>query len=266
MNSTATNLQLTGRTLLIAPSAEREIAITLECQGARVLSWPRLDIHAPETFAALDEAIENLFGYDWLIFRNLSAVSFFLARFQELGHDTTELDSVRVCAVGQEALQRLEASRVHVDIIPESLSTQSLLDAVENYIAGRGALHGLNFLVPGAGVSHTCLPGRLEDAGARADLVTTYQTCSTNDSYRISALLRGGAIDCVIFTNASEVLELAQLFDVNELGELLREVIVVCADQETTQCAAGFGLPANITVEALEALALANAIASYLDR
>jgi len=87
---------LAGRTVLIASSAPQSLTAELEGVGARVLSWPRLDIHAPETFAALDEAIENLFGYDWLIFRNLSAVTFFLARFQGLGHQISDLDSVRV--------------------------------------------------------------------------------------------------------------------------------------------------------------------------
>ncbi len=256
------NLPLVGQTFLIAPSAVRELAIALERQGARVVSWPGIDIRAPETYAALDEAIENLFGYDWMIFRNVNAVAFFLARFQELGHEISELDSVRVCALGQEVLQRLEESHVHVDVIPDRLSTQSIFDAIEVYLGGRDALHGFNFLVPSAGASDTCLQKALEDAGARADLVTTYQACSTNDSYRINALLRGGAFDCITFTSASEVLELAQLFDVSELGELLKEVAVVCTDQETAQCAAGFGLAANIAVNTVEGPALADAIAS----
>jgi uroporphyrinogen-III synthase len=259
----SSNLPLTDRTFLIAPAAARELTTALERQGARVLSWPSLDIRAPETYAALDEAIENLFGYDWLIFRNVNAVAFFLARFQKLGHEISELDAVRVCALGQEVLQLLEESRVHIDVIPDHLSTQPIFDAIEIYVGGREALQGLNFLVPSGGVSPTDPQKALEDAGARADLVTTYRTCSTNDSYRINALLRGGAFDCVTFTSASEVLELAQLFDVSELGELLKEVMVACADQETAQRAAGFGLAANITVNAVEGLALANAIASY---
>jgi uroporphyrinogen III methyltransferase / synthase len=262
----SSNRPLTGRTVLIASSAPQALTAELEGVGARVISWPNLDIRAPETYSALDAAIENLFGYDWLVFRNVNAVAFFLSRFQELEHEISELDSVRVCALGQEALQRLEESRVHVDVIPDRFSTQPVFDAIEIYVGGRTALHGLNFLVPSADPSRTQLQKALEDAGARADLVTTYRTCSTSDSYRINALLRGGAFDCVTFTSASEVLELAHLFDAGELGELLKEVAVVCIDRETAQCAAGFGLAANITVDAVEAPALANAIASYFRR
>ncbi|MDX6501106.1 MAG: uroporphyrinogen methyltransferase / synthase [Blastocatellia bacterium] len=260
------NRPLTGRTVLIGSLAQQELIAELEIAGARVLSWPKLDLRAPESYGALDEALENLFGYDWLIFRNENAVTFFLSRFQKLGHEISELDSVRVCALGQEALQQLEQWRVHVDIVPDHSSTQHVFEAIETYAGGRAAIHGLNFLVPSAGPSRTSLQKALEDAGARADLASSYLTCSTNELYRISALLTGGAFDCVTFTSASEVLEFAQLFDVNDLGELLREVAVVCIDQETAQCAAKFGLAVNITPNAVGALGLAQAVASYFRR
>ncbi len=260
------NRPLAGRTVLIASPAGQELGAELEIVGARVVNWPQLDIHAPETYTALDEALENLFGYDWLIFRNVNAVTFFLSRFQKLGHEISELDSLRVCALGPEALQQLEESRVHVDVIPDHFSTQTVFEAIETYAGGRAAIHGLNFLVPCAGPSRTSLQNALEDAGARADLATTYLTCSTNDLYRISALLRGGAFDCITFTSPSEVLEFAQLFDANELGELLKEIAVACIDRKTAQCAAKFGLAVNITPSAVGATALAQTIASYFRR
>jgi uroporphyrinogen III methyltransferase/synthase len=265
-NSVSNNRSLNGRTVLIASSAPHEVTGQLEAAGARVVSWPRLDLRAPETYTTLDEAIENLFGYDWLIFRNVNSITFFLSRLQKLRHEISELDSLRVCALGQDALQQLEESRVHVDVIPDRSSTSAVFEAIETYAGGRPAFSGLNFLVPTAGPSCTSLQAVLEDAGARADFVTAYRTCATDDLSRISALLTGGAFDCVAFTNASEVLELAQLFDANELGELLKEVAVACVDQETAQYAEKLGLAVNIIPTAVEAPGLAQAIAFYFRR
>lgn len=231
-----------------------------------MLAWPKLDIGAPETYTSLDEAIESLFGYDWLIFRNVNAVTFFLTRLQNLGHEIGELDSLRVCALGQDALQQLEESHVHVDVFAEHSSTQAVFEAIETYAGGRAAVSGLNCLVPTAGPSGKSLQAVLEDAGARADLVTAYRTCSTNDLSRINALLAGGAFDCVAFTNAAEVFELAQLFDANELGYLLKEVAVACVDHETARYAAKLGLAVNITPTAVEAPGMAQAIAFYFRR
>ena len=255
------NRPLTHRTVLIGPSAD--LAATLERCGARVLIWPRLDIRAPGDCAAIDEAIENLFGYDWLIFQNPHAVNFFFERFQILKHEISELDAVRVCAVGQETVRTLAAAQVHLDVIPDRFSTPPVVEAIAAYVGGREALSGLNFLVPSAAATVSRLQESLEDAGARADLVLTYRTCATNEPQRINALLTGGGIDCVAFTDGSEVRTLAELFDTNELGPVLAGVAVACIDRDTAQSAEMLGLSASIIPDTGETTTLAQAIACH---
>ena len=265
MSTVSRNRPLTGRTVLISPSVTRELTAELDRYDARVLTWPTLDIRDIENHAALDEAIENLFGYDWLIFRNVNAVDFFLRRFQELGHEISELDSLRVCGVGEAAVYKLESSQVHLDVIPDRLSSQSVFGAIKTYAGGGDAFRGLTFLIPGAGASRDFLPAALQDAGARVDLVTTYRTCSANDPAlaRINALVAGGGIDCLVFTTSAEVKEFAAMFETHDLGRLLAGVAAVCIDETTGQSAAGFGLTADIVPRDSTVPALAQAIASY---
>jgi uroporphyrinogen III methyltransferase/synthase len=253
------NRPLTSRTILIASSVPLELSAELERYGARVLTWPKPAIRAPDNFAAIDDAIESLFGYDWLVFSNVNAVNFFLRRFQ-LEHEISELDALRVCAVGQETVRILEESRVHIDVIPDRFFTQSIVEAIDAYVGGREALRGLNFLIPSATASCS-LQESLEDAGARADSVITYRTCSTNDPQRINALITGGGIDCIAFTNASEVRALGELFDTNELGRVLVGLAVACLDHDTAEGAAALGLSASIIPD--NRAALAQAIAFY---
>ena len=140
MEGTKQNSDLSGRTVLIAPSAAPEFMVELEHRGARVISWPHPEILDPESFTSLDESIANLFGYDWLIFRTGPAVEFFLKRLQTLGHDFSELDTLRVCAIGAATAAKLEASPVHVDLIPSSPRSDSVFEEIENYVGGRAAL------------------------------------------------------------------------------------------------------------------------------
>ena len=268
MNSVSRNRSLTGRTVLVSPTGTRELTTELEGLGARVLTWPKLDIRALDNYEALDEAIENLFGYDWVIFRNVNAVDCFLRRFQELGHEISELDSLRVCGVGEEAVYKLEASQVHVDVIPDRLSSQAAFSAIKTYAGGRDAFRGLTFLIPGAAASRDYLPEALQDAGARVDLVTTYRTCSANDPAlaRINALVTGGGIDCVAFTTSAEVKEFAAVFDANDLNRLVDGIAVGCIDETTVQTIAGFSLTADIVPKESTVPALAQAIGFYLPR
>src|SRR5712692_2264860 len=131
------NPNLTGRTFLIAPSVNRELTADLARHGARVLAWPQIEIVEPDSYSALDEAINNLFGYDWVIFANVNAASSFLRRLQHLDHEISELDALRVCALNDATRQQLEESRVHVDLVPEKLATEGLMAALETYLGRR---------------------------------------------------------------------------------------------------------------------------------
>jgi uroporphyrinogen III methyltransferase / synthase len=259
---------LTGRTILISPSDAhgRELATELERHGARVLTWPRLDIGPVENHAALDEAIENIFGYDWLVLRNVSAANYFLRRFQELGRDISELDSLRVCAIGAATVARLEESQVHVDVIPDQLSSEATFSALEAYVGGRDSLRGLNFLIPRAAIASDSLTCSLEDAGARVDEVTTYRTCAANnpDLAQIKGLLTGGGIDCIAFASSSEVREFSEVFDSNDLFRLLEGVAVVGIDESTAQAAADFALRVDFAGKESTSSALARSVSEYL--
>lgn len=266
---TVTTISLAGRTILVSPeNRHAELATELERHGARVLTWPRLDVGHLEHYAALDEAIENLFGYDWLIFRNVNAVDFFLRRFRELGRDTSELDALRVCAIGDATKASLEESQVHVDVITDRLSSTAAFSAIESYVGGRDSLGGLNFLIPRAAIGRDSLTQTLEDAGARVDEVTTYRTCSADNSdlAQIKGLLTGGGIDCIAFAASSEMRDFAAVLDTNDLAPLLADVIVACAGESTTQTATDFGVSVNITPGASTIPALAHAIAFHFSR
>ena len=269
MNPLSKTHPLTGRTVLIPPTATPDLRTDLERFGARVLTWPKLFLSPPETCEPFDEAIANLFGYDWLIFRNINAVEFFLDRFRELGHEIDELDDLRLCGVGKDTVHKLEASQVHVDVIPGALSSLAAFSAIADYAGSREDLSGLNFLIPTAvGVSHVPLKEMLGDAGARADAITAYRTCSPDDHSitRLGALLAGGGVDSVAFTSAAVVSELANVFDTNDLGVFLTGVTVVCMDGDSAVTAAGFGLTADAIARESSLRALSLAIAIHFSR
>src|SRR5256714_209721 len=67
--------------LLSSSAADCELATSLEKSGARIWAWPALAIDEPDDDSSLSEAINNLFGYDWLILKNAHAADYFLRRF-----------------------------------------------------------------------------------------------------------------------------------------------------------------------------------------
>jgi uroporphyrinogen III methyltransferase/synthase len=261
---------LAGRTVMITRAREQaaEFASALESYGARVVSCPTIEIAPPENYVELDAAIDNLFGYDWLVFTSANAVEHFCRRLEASGKDVSELDELRVCAVGDATAERLADERVHVDLVPQKFQAEGVFAALETFLGGRAALAGLNFLLPRAAAARDFLPRALEVAGARADCVTAYRTVrpQTTDRARVEALLVGGGVDFVTFTSSSTVHNFAQLFDTRDLRPLLAGVRVACIGEVTSQTAAEYGLRTDVLPTEATTRALARAVADYYRR
>lgn len=258
---------LLNRTIIITrPRAQSaEFAAQLESYGARVVACPTIEIVEPESFEPLDEAIENLYGYDWLVFTSANGVEFFMRRLGARGIDRSELDELRVCAIGEATANCLRDAEIHVDVVPEHFKAEGIFAALESYLGGREEFSGRRFLIPRAAVARDYLPRALEAAGARVDVVAAYRTIKpqTTDLGRISAMLLGGAVDCITFTSSSTVTNFAQLFDTTDLSSLLDGIVVACIGDITAETAARHNLRTRVQPSEFTTPALAQSIANY---
>src|SRR5215204_6493614 len=143
--SIAGSRPLEGRTVMITRAREQAagFAAELEAYGARVVACPTIEIVPPVSYAQLDEAVDNLFGYDWLVLTSPNAVEHFLARLSAVGKDVSELDGLRVCAIGEATAERLVSAHVHVDLVPERARAEGVFDALETFLGGREHFEGL---------------------------------------------------------------------------------------------------------------------------
>jgi len=258
---------LAGRTIVItrARAQAAEFVAELERYGARVLVCPTIEIAEPESYLPLDEAISHLYGYDWIVFTSVNGVDYFLRRLETTGHHIDELDDLHTCAIGDATAERLTAAHVHVDVIPEEFKAEGVFAALARYVDGADSLKGLNFLIPRAAVARDYLPLALEKAGARCDVVAAYRTVQPDglDRGRVTAMLAGGAADCIAFTSSSTVRNLAQLFDTEKLNDVLSGVAIACIGDITADTATEYGLRTDIQPNEFTVPALARAIAEH---
>ena len=257
---------LSGRTVVItrALSQSAEFVNTLQEFGAKVLSCPTIEIKEPESYERLDEAIDHLYGYDWLIFTSTNAVDFFMRRLTFLNHDISDLDELQVCAIGEATATHLRDAHVRVDVVPTQAKAEGVFETLSEFVGGEEKLLGVNFLLPRAAVARDLLPRALENAGARVDIVTTYRTTIPEDLDRgkLSAMLAGSA-DCIAFTSSSTVRNLALLFDTHDLSNVLAGLTIACIGNVTAATAAEYGLTVDIQPAEFNVKELAKAIAEY---
>jgi uroporphyrinogen III methyltransferase/synthase len=263
------NQPLAGRTVVVTRAASQAGAFisALENHGANVISCPTIEIAEPESYERLDEAIDHLYGYDWLVFTSANGVDYFLRRLNARNVGVEELDELKVCAIGEATADKLRDAHVHVDLLPSQAKAEGVFAALSEFAGGHERLHGLNILIPRAATGRDYLPKSLEEAGARVDVVTAYQTVVPEnlDRGRLSAMLTGSA-DCIAFMSSSSVKNLALLFDTPDLGEKLKGLTIACIGDVTAATAAEFGLRVDIEPAETTSAALANAIAEYYSR
>lgn len=235
---------LSGRTIVITrPRGQAEqFASELEERGATVLICPTIEIAPLENYDRLDEAIDHLFGYDWVVFTSANAVHYFFERFEKTNHSVSDCDEVRICAIGEATAEKLHERNIHVDVIPTDSKAEGVFAALEQFVGGTDGLTGLNFLLPRAVVARDHLPKALEAAGARVDIVPAYTTVVPDvDRARLAAMLAGGT-DCITFTSSSSVKNLAKLFDTHDLNFILGNTVIACIGEVTAETAREHGL------------------------
>jgi len=259
---------LEGRTVIVTRAASQAADLTtlLEDFGANVIMCPTIEIREPDNYDRLDEALDHLYGYDWLIFTSTNGVEYFLKRLTDRGQQIADLDEIKVCAIGQRTADKLHDAHVHVDLVPSQSTAEGVFTALAEFAGGDDQLRGLNILLPRAAVGREVLPEALQKAGARVDVVTTYQTVLPDniDRGKLAAMLAGSG-DCIAFTSPSTIKNLAKLFDTHDLGKTLSGMVVACIGTVTAEAAAEYGLRVDIQPDQFTTRDLAQAIADYFD-
>ena len=137
---------LQGRTVVVTRAASQaaELTTLLESYGAKVIVCPTIEIREPESYERLDEALDHLYGYDWLIFTSTNGVEYFNKRLLERGLRIEILDEIRVCAIGQRTAEKLHDAHVHVDLVPSQSTAEGVFAALSEFAGGEEHLRGLN--------------------------------------------------------------------------------------------------------------------------
>ena len=192
------------------------------------------------------------------------ASSIFSSDSKRRNRNVSDLDELRVCAIGDATADRLRDLHVHVDVIPEEFKAEGVFSALERFVGGAESAARSERANPTRLGARDYLPKALEQAGARVDVVPAYRTAlpADLDRGRVAAMLSGGA-DCIAFTSSSTVKNLARLFDTQDLSGALAGVVIACIGDITATTAANYGLQVKIQPQQFTIPALAHAIAEY---
>lgn len=204
---------LAGKTIVVTRSTEQadEMIARLKQAGADVLHIPTIEAAAPDSWDACDAAIDRLQTYDWIVFSSTNGVRFFSQRLQQRGRSVSDLNSLKIAAVGERTQSALSDLGLTVDLVPEDeYSAEGLSRAFQ-----AEQVRGKRVLLAKAQKSRRVLEAYLQEAGAQVEVVAVYQTraCRTQGQDRLN-----GHIDCLTFTSPSTFINFLSEFGEKRLA------------------------------------------------
>jgi uroporphyrinogen-III synthase len=167
----ATSLPLSKMRVLVGRARHQASALSAELRmlGAIVLEIPFIEIRKPRSFQALDSALKNLAGYDWLILTSVNGVEAMWERLSKL-RLTGTLKHLRIAAIGPATSKAMEQHGVKVDVVPKEYVAESVVHSLRRRVRGK------RVLLVRAKVARDVIPRELRKAGARVDVVEAYET------------------------------------------------------------------------------------------
>jgi uroporphyrinogen III methyltransferase / synthase len=255
---------LRGKTVMITrPRAQsKEMTGMLERVGATVIHCPTIEIIEPDSWAALDAAIEKIDTYDWIIFTSANGSEFFFRRLAERRKDGIEsIARLTVCAIGPATAKAIESAGVRVNVTATDSKAEGALRAVIEHAGGEEKLRGMRLLMPRARIAREVLPSELTRLGAQVDDVETYQTVTPDvKAESIVGLFAEGRIDAITFTSSSTISNFARLVGASDLSILLRGVLIACIGPVTAQTAVEYKLENIVQPESYNSTSLVETI------
>jgi uroporphyrinogen III methyltransferase/synthase len=252
---------LFGRRIIVTRSRQQASSFLamLRELGADAIAFPTIETIPPESWKPLDQAIEHISRYDWLIFTSVNGVINFRERLRHLKLDVRALSRIKIVAIGPATAEQVEAMGIRPDLVPAEYRAEAVIEGMRGFIKP-----GVRVLIPRAAQAREILPEDLRKAGAEVDEVPAYQTVLPQAGQEeVAALLQEGKIDLISFTSSSTVSNFARMFPGWDLVDLLKGVTVACIGPVTAETAKKYGLETHVQPQHYTIDHLIEAIVNY---
>jgi uroporphyrinogen-III synthase len=203
------------RVLLTRPLGQStEWAKLLAAAGAEPVLFPTITVGPPVSWNALDESLSRMSSFQWVVFTSAAAATNTLSRLSV----RTQLQGVRVAAVGRHTASVLQQAGVNVDLVPPEGRDQN----------GQGLAKALSFLSPGAKILFPqATGGRPELRNSLIQLGCTVEVVAASETLPITPFPLIPNFDVATFASPSAF---HAFVDGAGVQSLVGKVVVVLGD------------------------------------
>jgi uroporphyrinogen III methyltransferase/synthase len=200
---------LFGQTVLVTRPQHQALDLCnrLGELGAGCLIQPAIEITPPDDWLPVNAALDDVAGYDWLVFSSANGVRSLLERIWQRHGDLRSLGSVKLAVIGPRTADELAKFHLRPDIAPEQYRAEALAAALVEGASGK------RFLLARASRGREVLAEQLTSAGATVDQIVVYNSVDVeHPAEEIAAAMATGKIHWTTVTSSAIARSLAKMF------------------------------------------------------
>lgn len=224
--------------------------------GAEVIEAPVIEIRPPDSYEALDAALNNILQYDWLILTSVNGVEGLFSRLERLGLNVDSLQHLKIAAIGPVTEERIQDHGLVVDIVPQRYIAEDVVRALRKLTKGE------KVLLVRAKIARDVIPDELRLAGAEVDVVEAYQTLIPEDAreHMHRAFAGVDLPDAITFTSSSTVRNFLTVVTGTDVPAKLAKVKFASIGPVTSDTLREHGLPVHVEADEYTMEGLAQAL------
>lgn len=192
---------LLGKKILVTRAKEQAKSFVkkIEKLGGTPIVVPLLAFRPPKNRERLQEALQKLATFDWLIFTSINGVRFFFQQIDE--EHRKQLKNFKMAVVGTKTEQELNKYGFQAQFVPDQFVAESFADALLKWVN-----EGEKVLFPRGNLARSVIPTNLRNHGIEVFEFDVYETVAAKESYEeIRHLIKTKNIDYITFTSSSTV-------------------------------------------------------------
>ena len=242
------NKPLFGQRILITREYTKDYE-PLEDLGAEIFGFQTIEIAPLESYKELDESIDKVETYNWIIFTSANGFKYFMQRLLDKNKDLRDLRGIKICAIGTKTAEAIRNYGIKVDLIPEEFNAEGL---IETFIKGQGSrvkgqeLKGIKILLPRAEVAREVFPQKVRELGGEIDTPAAYRAIKPEKhGKRLKRFLKEGRISVATFTSAATFNNFIDIMGEDAIN-VLKDVTIAVIGPVTAKAIEKAGLKVSI--------------------
>lgn len=237
----------------------KSFSLLVERMGGIPMEIPLIAFRPIEKNQRLQDCLEALDTYDWIIFTSNVTVETFFYSYRKADRGK---NLPKIAVIGKKTAEGLKAMAIEPAFVPSAFVAEEFVKEFLPVINKNSRV-----LLPKGNLAREYIASSLTEAGVQVDEVVIYQTYMPEESISMLArLLTDNQLDILTFTSPSTVDHLMEVVKQFGLEEQVKKCIIGCIGPVTEKKLLDYGLTVHASPEEFTVKEMLKSIMAYLEK